>query len=207
MDSTNQEITLNGTSEAVEQPSITDDFEIDVNGKKLTLAELKGGYMRQSDYTRKTKELAEMKRQPEVQPQNTDPDLETLETWMDQRMEAKGYVKKDALTKRDAEQQMNMALQDLVKDNPGLKSYETAIKKLVESTGEHPADVVEKYLPDADKLMKAKSSNSDIMGSNTKGGKNVSFADMTPAQRTEWYSKNRDNIKNSGERFVKTGNV
>jgi hypothetical protein len=36
----------------------SDDTEIEVDGAKMTIAELKGGYMRQSDYSRKTQELA-----------------------------------------------------------------------------------------------------------------------------------------------------
>lgn len=167
MNSINQEIIPEtGTSEVDEQASATN--LIDVNGQKMSVEDLKKSYESlHSDYTRKSQELANVKK-VEVQPQVTDPDLVALESRMDERMEKKGYVKQEQLTKREQEQQLNMALQDLVKDNPGIKSYETAIKKLVESTGEHPADVVEKYLPDADKLMKAKSSNSNIMGTNDK---------------------------------------
>lgn len=45
----------------------SDDTEIEVDGQKMTVAELKSGYMRQSDYTRKTQEIAE-ERQKFTQP-------------------------------------------------------------------------------------------------------------------------------------------
>lgn len=40
-------------------PAVTDDTEVEVEGEKVTLAELKKGFMRQSDYTKKTQELSE----------------------------------------------------------------------------------------------------------------------------------------------------
>ncbi len=42
-------------------------MEIEFNGQKLTLKELKQGYERHADYTRKTQELAQAKRQVDVQ--------------------------------------------------------------------------------------------------------------------------------------------
>lgn len=160
MDSTNGEITQHGTSEVVEQPSISDDLEVEVNGEKLSISELKNGYMRQSDYTRKTQEL---KKTPDVQPQNEDPDTAAAEQRMEQFLEKKGYVKSETLTKREQEQQLTMATKDMIRDNPTLKSYELVIKELVEKTGKHPADIVEQYLPDVDKVIKAKQANGSIM--------------------------------------------
>lgn len=51
----------------VETPVLNDDVEIEVNGQKLTLKELKQGYERHADYTRKTQELAQAKKQVDVQ--------------------------------------------------------------------------------------------------------------------------------------------
>ena len=47
----------------VETPVLNDDVEIEVNGQKLTLKELKQGYERHADYTRKTQKLAEAEKQ------------------------------------------------------------------------------------------------------------------------------------------------
>lgn len=49
------------------KPVLNDEVEIDVNGQKLTLKELKQGYERHADYTRKTQELAQAKKQVDVQ--------------------------------------------------------------------------------------------------------------------------------------------
>ncbi len=49
------------------KPVLGDDVEVEVNGQKLTLKELKQGYERHSDYTRKTQELAQAKRTVDVQ--------------------------------------------------------------------------------------------------------------------------------------------
>ena len=202
MDSTNGEITQHGTSEVVEQPSISDDLEVEVNGEKIPLSELKNGYMRQSDYTRKTQEL---KKTPDVQPQNEDPDTAAAEQRMEQFLEKKGYVKSETLTKREQEQQLTMATKDMIRDNPTLKSYELVIKELVEKTGKHPADIVEQYLPDVDKVIKAKQANGSIMWSSEKS--RAEFKDMTPAQKAKWYEENRESIKNAGNKFTVTGSI
>ena len=46
-------------AEADSDGAYDDNFEIEVNGEKLPLGELKKGYLRQADYTRKTQELSE----------------------------------------------------------------------------------------------------------------------------------------------------
>ena len=48
---------------AAEEPrAIPDDAVVDVNGEKVAIAELKNGYMRAADYTRKTQEVGEVRR-------------------------------------------------------------------------------------------------------------------------------------------------
>jgi len=59
--------------EVVNKPSFDDNAEIELeDGVKTTLKELKGGYLRQSDYTKKTQELAEQRKE-----------LETFKGWLD----------------------------------------------------------------------------------------------------------------------------
>lgn len=49
--------------DAEQAASVTDETEVDLgDGRKLPLAELKSGYLRQADYTRKTQEVAEARR-------------------------------------------------------------------------------------------------------------------------------------------------
>lgn len=66
--------------EEAEVPSLSDDTEVEVNGEKIKVKDLKSGYLRQSDYTRKTQELAVARQQAEsqVRAQYTD-HLRTLE--------------------------------------------------------------------------------------------------------------------------------
>ena len=56
---------LNSEETSNEQPSLTDSTRIDVNGEQVTVADLRKGYMKDSDYTQKTQELAEKEREAE----------------------------------------------------------------------------------------------------------------------------------------------
>lgn len=47
-------------------PEIKDDVTVTVNGEKLSLSEIKSGYMRQQDYSRKTAEVAEKRKAVEA---------------------------------------------------------------------------------------------------------------------------------------------
>lgn len=50
------------TAEAEPAPEPTDDVHVTVNGQKIALSELKAGYQRQADYSRKTQEVAEKRK-------------------------------------------------------------------------------------------------------------------------------------------------
>ena len=60
---------------------IADDYEVDLDGTKITMKELKSGYLRQSDYTRKTQEVADAKK-------TFDTNLGTLRNQAVQRLSA-----------------------------------------------------------------------------------------------------------------------
>ncbi len=53
--------------EATEAPAISEDTEVEVNGERIKVKDLKSGYLRQSDYTRKTQELATQRQHAESQ--------------------------------------------------------------------------------------------------------------------------------------------
>jgi hypothetical protein len=59
-DSTADATTLDGTAMQTEQPTT-----VEINGEQVSIEELKAGYFRQSDYTKKTQELAEERRKIE----------------------------------------------------------------------------------------------------------------------------------------------
>ncbi len=52
--------------EEAEKPEPQDDVFVTVNGEKVAVSELKNGYLRQSDYTRKTQEVAETRKNLEA---------------------------------------------------------------------------------------------------------------------------------------------
>jgi hypothetical protein len=53
--------------EATEAHTISEDTEVEVNGERIKVRDLKSGYLRQSDYTRKTQELAQQRQHAESQ--------------------------------------------------------------------------------------------------------------------------------------------
>jgi hypothetical protein len=56
--------------EATLASEISEDTEVEVNGERIKVKDLKSGYLRQSDYTRKTQELATQRQQAESQVRN-----------------------------------------------------------------------------------------------------------------------------------------
>jgi regulator of replication initiation timing len=65
------------SEEEADEAEIKDDVTVNVNGEKIALSELKAGYMKQSDYSRKTQELGNKRR-----------DLEQMTTRVTQSVEA-----------------------------------------------------------------------------------------------------------------------
>lgn len=55
-----------GTADKADKPEPTDDVTVTVNGQPIALSELKAGYQRQSDYSRKTQEVANSRRDLEA---------------------------------------------------------------------------------------------------------------------------------------------
>lgn len=60
----NTNIVEEGKDDSTEEPKNTND-KIEINGEEFTIDELKQGYMRQSDYTKKTQEVSRRERQVE----------------------------------------------------------------------------------------------------------------------------------------------
>lgn len=55
-----------GEADETADPEIKDDVVVTVNGEKVALSDLKAGYMRQADYSRKTQDLGNKKRDLEA---------------------------------------------------------------------------------------------------------------------------------------------
>ena len=138
----------------------------DANGnpimQEVTLDELQNGYQRQSDYTRKTQELAReremLQKQAPVQEQNND-DVE-VERYVSSIVERQVEQKIAWLTKQQQDEQ---ALSSVIASNPDLKQFEWAIRKIAATDNSAIEDIVVKYgFSSHDKLSKAK--QRDIVG-------------------------------------------
>lgn len=168
---------------------------IDANGEPImqsvTEDELLNGYLRQSDYTRKTQELAEEKKQLQFQAQQAVDHGYKWDTDDDAAVEAylqsKWYAKKDTvenlvekkLKAIQKEQQDERTIQDLITANPDLKQFEWAIKKIAATDNSAIEDIVVKYgFSTHDKLSKAKQ-RGIVWNSNVKN-------DWQPKSVSEW---------------------
>lgn len=148
----------------------------DANGEPMmqtvTEDELLNGYLRQSDYTKKTQELAEEKKMlwtHEAQPAIDD------DAAVEQYLASKGYAKKDTVESiveakikwLSKIQQDEQTIQSVIASNPELKQFEWAIRKIAATDNSAIEDIVVKYgFSSHDKLSKAK--ERDIKGGSTK---------------------------------------
>ena len=170
----------------------------------VTEDELVNGYLRQSDYTKKTQEIAEERKMLDAKANQAqdqwfkgDPsDDEAVESYL----QSKGYTKADQLEKLIDErlqwitkkQQDDQTISGLITSNPDLKQFEWAIRKLatLEPTKAIEDIVAENGFSTHDKLSKAK--QRDIRGGSTpveSGTKSIN--DMTPAEWETYKAKNQ----------------
>lgn len=156
---------------------------IDANGnpimQSVTEDELINGYMRQSDYTRKTQELAEERKQLQwqVTRQDTSDDEDAN---VEAYLQSKGYAKADQVEKLVNErlqgiaksQQDEETLRKLIIENPELKQYEWAIREIAKNDNSALEDIVVKYgFSTHDKLSEAKKRSVMWWSTNSVDGK------------------------------------
>ena len=139
---------------------------VDANGspimKEMSIDEISNGLMMQSDYTRKTQELAAKEREllgkRANQPSGDDEEVERYldEKWFVKKETVESLVEQKLkwLTKS---QQDDQTLQSLLSANPELKQFEWAIRKIAATDDSAIEDIVVKYgFSNHDKLSKAK---------------------------------------------------
>lgn len=156
---------------------------IDVNGnpimQSVTEDELINGYMRQSDYTRKTQELAEERKQLQWQVTRADTSDEE-DANVEAYLQSKGYAKADQVEKilNDRlqgiakSQQDEETLRKLIIENPELKQYEWAIREIAKNDNSALEDIVVKYgFSTHDKLSEAKKRSVMWWSTNSVDGK------------------------------------
>lgn len=122
---------------------------VEVNGEKLTLEELKKGYMRTADYTRKTQKLAQDKSKSLEDIKESNPELynavvqlrEAGVATKDDISEAVKAQLEEMETKKTAEQ----SAKQFFENNPDLESSKKAILDLSKNTGMTPEEVAIHY--------------------------------------------------------------
>lgn len=161
--------------------------QIEVNWEMVDIEELKKGYLRQSDYTKKTSELAEMRK-------SLNSDVNPDDAAAEKYLQEKGYVKKDEILseveKRLKSDKDAYYLDKLIEANPNLKQHENAIKKIAEVDNSALDDIIVKYnFLSSDKLSKAK--QRDIVWAGLpKEESKVDIANMTSEQFQARKAKN-----------------
>lgn len=178
----------------------------DVNGEPIlqtvTEDELVNGYLRQSDYTRKTQELAKEKEmlskdaiKAQGQGYEWDPsDDEAVDAYL----KNKWYAKADDLEKLvekklqwlTKQQQDEQKISSLISSNPDLKQFEWAIRKIAATDDSAIEDIVVKYgFTNHDKLSIAKQRDIRGWGDKLESGKSKPVAERTKEDRAKFESQ------------------
>ena len=190
MDSTTQETANPETGTAIEweQPST-----IEVNGEMLTLDELKAGYLRTADYTRKTQELAAMKKElttPKQVVEQTDEEA-AADAYLQKWTKEKGYLTQGELDAKLSEQRHEQAFEKFLDSNPSMYQFKDALAALWKWSQDAWEDIAVKYgFSSSDKLSKAKQTR-DVKGSMSKGDSEpIDISKATPEEYAAWKKAN-----------------
>lgn len=175
------ETLLNEGTSPDNQEQNTQPTQIEVNGQMVDIDELKKGYLRQSDYTKKSQELAREREKLSQNPSDSNSDDELAEKFLQE----KGYVKKSdiqaEIDAKLAKERDSYYLEKLMENNPSLKQHEVAIRKIAEVDDSAIDDIIVKYnFLSSDKLNKAK--QRDIVWGNNQEEKSIDISNMTSEQ-------------------------
>lgn len=152
----------------------------DINWETVDIEELKKGYLRQSDYTKKTQELSNLKKESELSPE----DKAAIDF-----LKKNNFVSKEDLENAINWQKQDTNLKDIIQNNPDLKPFEQAIKDLSKNLWVAPEDVIEKYgFKSKDKLQKAKS-QWDIKWISNPTWQRKSISQMSEKEYAEYKAK------------------
>jgi len=182
------ETTQEGTSQAwsQEQPQF-----IEIDWEQISIEDVKKWFLRQSDYTKKTQELAKQREEIERMRQwQQAPEQQEDEKVVDEYLKSKGY-----LTKSDFEKEKEALKQESYFDkffdaNPDLSKHEEAIRAIAKVDNSALEDIVVKYnFSTSDKLQKAKSSRSLVWDIKKDESNPKTIKTMTAAEYAKWKSE------------------
>lgn len=154
-------------------------------------AEMRAGYQRQQDYTKKTQELAEQRKELAKSPSSAK-DNETEE--IKQTLSSLGFTTKEDLTAYiesvNKGKEEEKKLDNLIQTNPDLKKYAGAIKEIAKTDKSAIEDIVVKYgFSTHDKLKEAKESRWLVGDSNITKWWQKSVKDMNDKEFAEFKAK------------------
>lgn len=123
---------------------------IEVDGKMIPIDELKKGYMRQEDYTRKTQKLSQAKSKSLEELKESDPELyervvkPLQEAGVATREEMLSTLKEE-IEKHETKKTAEQSAKQFFENNPDLESSKKAILDLSKNTGMTPEEVAIHY--------------------------------------------------------------
>lgn len=147
----------------------------------------------QADYTKKSQELADIKKQQETWWSITNdkipnPDEEQLLGWMKKQW----FVRHNDLEKQNEQQKFEIWFNQLLQENPDLKQFEWAIRAVQKVEGGSFEEVaIRHWFTSWDKLEKARASrNKMVWNDNSEKQQEKRLTDMTPDEYEAWKKKN-----------------
>lgn len=142
-DAENKQLNNETEESQTEQPSLTDDLEIDLGEGRnpVKFSELKNGYLRQSDYTKKTQALSEERKQFEQQIQEYEP----VKQWVD-------YIQSNPYLFKQIDQAINewnntgyLPLSEVLEESPQAAQYINELMRQVNDLEKQLNDVNGQY--------------------------------------------------------------
>lgn len=163
---------------------------VEIDWQQIDLEELKKGYMRQSDYTKKTQELAQVKKQTQSEDEEDD--------WVES---AREFLKQEqVITKSDLENYFREKSNEeqfakLAEYEPSLKQHESVIKRIAQLDWLSIEEVIKQNnFLSSDKLERAKNARPIVWNAGIPDNKEKAIWEMTSA---EWAARK---AKNKGRR-------
>lgn len=147
-------ITPEGTTtqewEKPEQPQY-----LEINWEQISVEEAVKGYLRQSDYTKKTQELAKQREELEKVKKTEAPSEDEA---VNAYLKSQGYLTKEDIEKERLSLKEELAMERFFANNPELTKHEDAIRAIAKTDNSALEDIVVKYnFIASDKIQKAKS--------------------------------------------------
>ena len=185
---------------------------IEVNGEKVPLEELKNGYLRQQDYTKKTTEVAQKRKELEEKerqlarqiPQATSQDGELPDEVKEavNVLKQAGVVTKEDLAMLQAQQEDEKHFQSILEANPELKKHEKALRAIGQTDSRAWEDIIVDYgFMQKDKIAQAKARQAK--GYSTPEDlepKSKPVSEMSDEEYEEW---KKENFKSGSSPFFR----